>query len=203
MARTRSGRAHRAVMDAAIELVIERGVDGTSMDAIAGCSGVSKATIYKHWSNKDALMLEMMADISQLKTRPVFDSGNVRADIIAVLAYRPNEGAETREKVLPQLMAYGATNPEFGFAWRNMVMEPPRRELKLLLKKAIAAGELTADLDLDMCLAILLGPIIYWYVFLRRKTQAPSALAEAVTDTLWRAYSIKRKGRASELRASR
>lgn len=202
MARTRSGRAHRAVMDAAIELVIERGVDGTSMDAIAGCSGVSKATIYKHWSNKDALMLEMMADISRLKARPVFDSGNVRADIIAVLAYRPEDGAETREKVLPQLMAYGATNPEFGFAWRNMVMEPPRRELKLLLKKAIAAGELTADLDLDMCLAILLGPIIYWYVFLRRKTQAPSALAEAVTDTLWRAYSIKRKGRASELRAS-
>ena len=51
--------AHRKVIDAALELVADRGVDGASMDAIAARSGVSKATIYKHWEDKDALLLEM------------------------------------------------------------------------------------------------------------------------------------------------
>ena len=44
----------------------ERGVEGSSMDAIAEASGVSKATIYKHWADKDALLLEMV-NFRQLK----------------------------------------------------------------------------------------------------------------------------------------
>ena len=48
MPRTRSADAHRKVLDAALELFAERGIDATSMDAIAEASGVSKATIYKH-----------------------------------------------------------------------------------------------------------------------------------------------------------
>ncbi|HJY08747.1 MAG TPA: helix-turn-helix domain-containing protein, partial [Bryobacteraceae bacterium] len=61
MARQRSTRAHDQVLDAALKLFSKRGIDSTSMDAIAGASGVSKATIYKHWPNKDALCLEVMA----------------------------------------------------------------------------------------------------------------------------------------------
>ena len=86
MPRTRSASAHRKVLRAALQLVAECGVESTSMDAIAGKSGVSKATIYKHWADKDALLLEMMAEVNGLHTRPVFDSGNTRADMIAVLS---------------------------------------------------------------------------------------------------------------------
>ena len=64
MARTPSASAHRKVLDATLELVAERGVDATSMDAIARKSGVSKATIYKHWADKDALLLDIMADVN-------------------------------------------------------------------------------------------------------------------------------------------
>src|SRR3954469_8655693 len=85
MPRTRSASAHRKVLDAALDLVAARGVDGASMDAIAESSGVSKATLYKHWSDKEALLLELMAEIHGLHARPVFDSGDTRADIVAVL----------------------------------------------------------------------------------------------------------------------
>jgi hypothetical protein len=61
MPRTRSASAHRRVIEAALELIGENGVDSTSMDAIAGRSGVSKATIYKHWADKDALLLELIS----------------------------------------------------------------------------------------------------------------------------------------------
>ena len=108
MPRTRSASAHHKVLDAALELVAEHGVDATSMDAIARRSGVSKATIYKHWADKDALLLEMMADVNGLHTRPPFDSGNTRADMVAVLSYRPRENAEMRERIMPHFVAYSA-----------------------------------------------------------------------------------------------
>jgi AcrR family transcriptional regulator len=48
------------VLRAALELFGERGIDATSMDAIAQTSGVSKATIYNHWPNKEALLMDVM-----------------------------------------------------------------------------------------------------------------------------------------------
>jgi AcrR family transcriptional regulator len=189
--RTRSASAHQKVLHAALELLAERGVDATSMDAIAQRAGVSKATIYKHWADKDALLLEVMADIHGLHRRPAFDTGDVRADMIAVLSYRP-EGSEVRERIMPHFMAYSARNPSFGNAWRHMVMEPPRQELKRLIKRGIEAGELPARLDRELCLALLLGPMMYWHVFLRRSAENPKDLAQGVVDAFWKAFGINK-----------
>src|SRR5438128_12352209 len=72
MPRARSESAHLKVLEAAIELVAAHGVDATSMDAIARRSGVSKATIYKHWKDKDALLLELLGHITGIHKRPTF-----------------------------------------------------------------------------------------------------------------------------------
>ncbi|HVW86443.1 MAG TPA: helix-turn-helix domain-containing protein, partial [Bryobacteraceae bacterium] len=64
MARTPSKEAHDKVLAAAIRLIAERGIEGTSMDAIASASGVSKATVYKHWANKEALLIEVVKSFS-------------------------------------------------------------------------------------------------------------------------------------------
>ncbi len=187
MARTPSAAAHEKVVWAAARLFAERGIDGASMDAIAEKSTVSKATIYKHWADKDALLLEVMEEINGLKTRPKFDSSDIRKDITDVLAYRPSEHAELRERMMPQFMAYSAKNTECGDLWRKRVMDPPRRELTRLLNAAIKSGQLEA-MDFEFALAQLLGPIIYWFVFLRRSKENPRELAEAVVDTFWRAF---------------
>jgi AcrR family transcriptional regulator len=192
MPRTRSASAHQKVLDAAIRLVAEHGVDATSMDAVAEKSGVSKATIYKHWAGKDALLLEMMGELNGMRARPVFNSGNTRSDMVAVLSYRPRENADMRERIMPHFVAYSARNRAFGAAWRNLVMEPPRRELNELMKHGIAKGELAPDLDLDLSLALLLGPIMYWHVFLRNTSENPQALAEGVIKAFWRAYGLNK-----------
>ncbi len=57
MSRGLSEKAHQKVLQSAAELFADRGIDGTSMDAIANASGVSKATIYKHWADKEALCM--------------------------------------------------------------------------------------------------------------------------------------------------
>jgi AcrR family transcriptional regulator len=190
MPRTLSESAHHKAIRAALKLVAKNGVDGTSMDAIAATSGVSKATLYKHWKDKEALLLEVMATIAGLNARPSFDTGNTRADMIAVLAYHPKENREMRERLLPQFVAYSARNVEFGLAWRNMAMEPPRRELKHFIAQGIAKGELKKDLDLDISLATLLGTVLYWHIFLRRTIEDPRVLAEGVVDVFWRAFGV-------------
>jgi len=172
------------------------------MDAIAETSGVSKATIYKHWTDKDALLLEMMAEVTGLRVRPRFDSGHTRADMVAVLSYRPPERAEMRERIMPHFMAYSAHHPSFGEAWRNMVMEPPRRELSHLLKTGIKKGELSPKLNLDLSLALLLGPIMYWYVFLRRSAGNPKGLAEGVVDAFWKAFGRNKNESSWNLQSS-
>ncbi len=192
MARTRSAAAHKKVLDAALELVAERGADATSMDAIASKSGVSKATIYKHWADKDALLLDMLAEVKGLSRRPVFDSGNTKADMVAVLSYKPAENPEIGERITPHFVAYGARNVAFGKVWRNMMMDPPRNELRRLMRLGIQKGELSPDLDFDLCLTLLLGPMIYWYAFLKGNTQAPENLAAGVVDAFWRAFGQKK-----------
>src|SRR3981189_1688755 len=100
MARTRSAQAHKSVVQAAAELFSERGIDATSMDSIAEKSGVSKATIYKHWPDKDALRLEVLVHLHGVdEPSRVFDSGDIRADLIALLSTQPKEkGAAERAR---------------------------------------------------------------------------------------------------------
>ena len=66
MGRPRSASAHRLVLDAAANLFSDRGIDATSMDGIAAASGVSKATIYKHWPDKEKLALEVLSYVHGL-----------------------------------------------------------------------------------------------------------------------------------------
>lgn len=184
MARPRSARAHDDVLKAALALFADRGIDATSMDAIAVASGVSKATIYKHWADKDALCLEVLAYAHGHGTAPpVPDSGDLRADLMAVLSHEPpKDTAELRARMMPQLMAHAARNPAFAKAWRGRVLDPPRLALTEVLKNAIARGDLPGDLDVEVTLALLLGPMMYNHVVKLMDRKPPQNLREIMVD---------------------
>jgi Tetracyclin repressor-like, C-terminal domain len=112
--------------------------------------------------------------------------------MVAVLSYRPLQKANIRERIMPHFVAYSASHASFGLAWKNMMMEPPRHELKHLIKLGIKKRELAPNLDVDLSLALLLGPIIYWYVFLKRASEDPQGLAEGIVDAFWRAFGLER-----------
>jgi len=166
MARPRSARAHDAVIAAAIDLFATRGIDATSMDAIAGASGVSKATIYKHWPDKDALCFEVMAELHGFESElPDTNTGQLRADLLAVMGRQPpEEYTEVRQQILPHFMAYAARNQGFGRAWRARVLEPARVQLIRAIERAIDRGELPRTVNIDFALGLLQGPPMYWYM---------------------------------------
>jgi AcrR family transcriptional regulator len=195
MPRTPSASAHQKVLKAALELVAEQGIDGTSMDAVARESGVSKATIYKHWADKEALLLEMLAEASGLHSRPKFDSGDTRGDMIALLSYRPAENAALRERILPHVVAYSARNRTFGITWRKMVMDPATRELRHLIERGIQKRELKPKLNVELALGLLLGPMLYWHIF-QKDVDPPvdsRPLAAGVVDAFWKAFGTAQR----------
>jgi AcrR family transcriptional regulator len=185
MARPRSVKAHKQVLEAAVQLFSERGIDTTSMDAIAELSGVSKATIYKHWHDKDALCLEVMGYLHGLdEERPVFDSGDFRADLIAELMYQPAAGRQAlREKMTPHMIAYASRNRAMGSVWRARVVEPARVALTDMIKRGEKRGILRRGIDPEIAIALLLGPMIYRHVFVSKMgAKAPKDLETHVAD---------------------
>jgi len=195
MPRTRSPEAHRKVIEAAVALFSDRGIEATSMDAIAEHSGVSKATIYKHWPDKDSLALEVLSHIHGLdEPSPPFDSGDYRRDLIDLLSYRPSADRQPLiDKIWPHLMAYSAGNRAFGNQWRARVTEPARQRLIAILRRGQSRGLIKKSLDHETAVAILLGPFIYRHVFTRHLARlAPKDLERNVARAFLAAFGTAR-----------
>lgn len=192
MVRTRSSEAHGKVLEAALALFGERGIDAASMDAIARKSGVSKATIYKHWHDKDALALEALSLMFGLNEEPpTFDSGELRQDLVDALTYQPApERQEMKNRMMPHVMAYAARNQKFGEQWRSRVIGRPQTRLKDLIKRGIKERQLVGTINLETGLALLLGPMLYWHIFVGKKsiTPMPRDLATEVVTAFWKMY---------------
>jgi AcrR family transcriptional regulator len=201
MVRPRSVEAHEKVLNAALELFAERGIDATSMDAIAQASGVSKATIYNHWTDKEALLLEAMLMIHGLDREPEdVDTGDVQQDLTWVLTRKPPDRFDAvRNRLTPSLIAYSAFHPEFGREWRHRVTEPPRQCIRKILRRGIDRGELQPDIDIEASVALLLGPMLYAHIFSKEDPSKKPDLGPISAASFWRAHSQNRKERVAGL----
>jgi AcrR family transcriptional regulator len=197
VARSRSSEAHERVLRAALDLFAERGIDATSMDAIAQASGVSKATIYNHWSDKEKLLMEVMEMIHGLDREPEdIDTGDLCRDLTIVLTRRPpDEFDAIRTRLMPAMIAYSAVHQEFGMKWRHRVMEPPRNCIRRILNRGIEQGLLPQDLDPDVAVSLLLGPVLYTHIFQKERLPKAPDIGPKAAEAFWRAYSQARRDR--------
>ena len=182
MARTLSKTAHQSIIDAFVRLIEKRRIDDITTDAIAQAAGASKATLYKHWKDKDHLLVEV---IEQLKLAlPAADSGNLRADAVQVL--RNTFGDDKKKplnRVWPKIFGYIANHPEFCAAFHSGILErSPRHTLVGIIREAMAKGELRQDLDIEFTLDMLAGPLLH-HRFLHGNI--PAALPEKVVAAVW------------------
>lgn len=199
MARQRSQEAHERVLRAALDLFGERGIDATSMDAIAQASGVSKATIYNHWPNKEALLIDVMLMVNGLDRDPEdVDSGDLCQDLATVLSRRPpDEFDAARARMMPAMIAYSAVHQEFGEAWRHRVMEPSRVTLRRILRRGIKQGLLPPLLDMDGAMALLLGPLLYGHIFHKEAHEEPFDFGRLAAQSFAAAYGFPDGGFSS------
>lgn len=194
MARTRSTEVHHRILQAGLALFSQRGFEASSMDAIAREARVTKPTLYNHWTDKEALMMDVMLYVNGVNGRPIFVStGNLLADLTYILTRRPPDEFEPlRNRMMPGLIAYSATHPEFGAAWRRNLMQPVQRELRNILRTAIRRRQLPARLNLDAALAMLLGPMLYRHSFHNASPLSIDKLGSETAEAFCRAFATDR-----------
>jgi hypothetical protein len=126
---------------------------------------------------------------------PVFDSGDLRADLIAQLQYQPAADRQAlREKMTPHMIAYASRNRAMGAIWRAKVVEPARVALSNLVKRGEKRGVLRRGLDPEIAIALLLGPMIYRHVFVSKVGgKGPKDLEIHVVDAFLAAFGTERR----------
>jgi AcrR family transcriptional regulator len=160
--RPRSEARKQAILHAAFELLNEHGLGGTSMDAVADRAGVSKATIYRWWDSKELLALDALYaewDAPGPAKRP---TGTLRGDMLALVrSWVRLAAAAPSARILIDLLAEAANNPEFGRAYRTNFLKPRRDQARVIFARAIARGEIPADTDVEVALDLVWGPLYH------------------------------------------
>ena len=150
--RPRSERSHRAILDAANEILEERGLADLTMDEVAQRGGVSKATIYRRWPTKGTLVFEAFsADF--LARQPLPDTGSLRGDLLAALRgwIKTVKGTVTG-RTLVGLIAEVQRDPELAEIWRERFITPVRTHHRVMINRAMERGEVSADVDPEVVL---------------------------------------------------
>jgi AcrR family transcriptional regulator len=187
VARTPSAAAHEKVIEAAIQLIGERGIEGTSMDAIAQVSGVSKATVYKHWKDKETLCIDVIGSLRELP--PEFRSGDTRRDLVDLLTHLSKvDKPDKLMKIWPRIIGYAVNNPKFAAALQEHSFAPRRTQIARILKEAADRGDLPAGIDANFAMDLLVGPIMH-----RRFTSnhVPEGFAELVVAAFLRSHATQ------------
>jgi len=158
--RRRSIRSHQAILAATTQLLAEVGYTALTIEGVATRAGVGKATVYRWWPSKGALVIEAMR--SALDMIPVPETGDLRRDLLAIgngivqtLAHTP-AGA-----VIPALAADLMRDPEMAEQFRNQVIRPRTSAITQVLRRAADRGELPSDLDIGLLLDVYAGAVFY------------------------------------------
>ncbi len=163
--RPRSAGVDEALLAATLELTGELGIDGMSMDDLAQRAGVSKATIYRRWPSKEALVLDALRH--GMRPFDHVDTGSLRSDLaefLRVMADRMSTGRTS--EVLPHLIGVAVHDPALR-ASLDEYIEYRREPLQVIVLRGVERGELPPDTDVDTLLDALIGPFAYRRLFNR------------------------------------
>jgi AcrR family transcriptional regulator len=180
--RPRSPEAHAAILRAALELAVEGGFRGLSMEAIAARAGVGKATIYRRWKSKEALFIEAISSIALNPQVP--DTGSARGDFEVASEAAVGRMAPEAFRVLPRLMADAADDPELLEALHVALVRPRRAAIAAIVRRGIERGELRPDIDVDLTSEMLIGPLITRVLLFGGDVRALDGVPMRVWDAL-------------------
>nr|BFE82552.1 TetR/AcrR family transcriptional regulator [Planobispora longispora] len=159
----RSEASRRAILTAAFELVGEVGYAKLSIEGIAARAGVGKQTIYRWWPSKGTVLLDafLMLSGGQDGEAALPDTGDLEADLKTVLRATVAELNDPRyDEPMRALATEIAHDPELAAAYSERLDGPMRELKKERLRAAQRAGQLALDLDLDVAVEMVWGPLL-------------------------------------------
>lgn len=176
--RPRDARVDHQIVEATVAELAEKGFGGATIESIAHRAGVGKATIYRRWPNRQALLQFVALQVVDVCMPE--DTGDLRRDLCSVFEplaaefYESGAGA-----LLPDLIAEAARDPEIRDLLKALVTER-RAGAVAAFERAQRRGELRRGADVDAAVDMIAGSFIYRFLLLGEGIDA--AFARTVVE---------------------
>lgn len=194
--RPRSAQAHKAIIDATLELLAEEGYQGLSIEAVAARAGVGKTTIYRRWSSKEELVMEAIRQV-QIDV-PVMDTGNFRNDLAALLktvyqGFMAHPYPFLGKLVLEFIGEY-QTKPEIFQDALTQLIFPRFQRFFHMVEQAQAREEIRGDIDPELVLDLVAGSLYFRWIMrnlMPTSSTSPVDWIEQVIDAIMQGIGTK------------
>lgn len=180
--RPRSADADRAIVQATLELLTESGVASLAIEQVAARAGVAKATIYRRWPNKEALILDALAET--VDDHPIDLPGtSMRDDLLALVQGMVGRSVHTGQgQLYAWMVAESERNPHIAHKYKSLVVERRRELLSSVLRKWRERGELRPDVDIEIAELLVTAPMLVYRVHWNPGEEPPADLAARLVD---------------------
>jgi AcrR family transcriptional regulator len=180
--RPRSARADEAIIEAVLDLMADgTTVEALSMEAVAARAGVGKATIYRRWPNKESLIVDAIGSLKG--PLPELTGESIRDDLLTLLRSTVKARASRAGRIMPCLVPELQRNPELQRQYRR-IAEPRREQMRDVLRRGVAEGQLRADLDIEVAAALFNAPMMVQNMLNWNPALDTAKLPEQILDAL-------------------
>lgn len=148
------------ILEATRALLVERGFDAMTMDAVAERAGAGKATVYRRWPSKVDLTVDAIvcSTVASLTVDDIPDTGSLRGDLRGL---REAKMRTDTHWIIGGLPTEIREDPQVAAALNHQYVVPQMRLMTALLERAQARGEIPAGRDLEMIAAVAPAMIAY------------------------------------------
>jgi AcrR family transcriptional regulator len=153
------GEREQEILDATLDILAEVGYDRLTMDAVAARSKASKATLYRRWNGKPALVIDAL--ISEKEPLTDTDTGTLRGDLLATYCGMGGMTDPRQMAVLGSLITAVTRDPEFAEAFRRDFIGPKAAINDRIFERARQRGEVSEGVDLDVLAPCLPGIVLH------------------------------------------
>lgn len=176
------GDREQEILDAAIAVLVEVGYDRLTMDAVATKAKASKATLYRKWDGKAALVIDaLMSEKSPVELPD--DTGSLRGDLLAMFCGHGGLTDSHQTALLGSVVTAIGRDPEFAAAFRERFIAPKVAVAQAVYERARQRGELRDDIDIDILTAALPGIVLH-RGFLLGDPPTPDLIARVVDQVI-------------------
>jgi AcrR family transcriptional regulator len=169
--RPRSEEARQAILRSALKLLGKNGFAHLTIEDVAAQASVGKATVYRWWPDKAALVADAFASSTTRKLH-FPDTGSVSTDMSQQMRQLVKVFRSRRGRIVSALLGGGQSDRNLIAAFRERFLWPRRKEAYATLQRGIRRGELRKDVDMDLILDSLYGPI-YMRFLIRHDNLTP------------------------------
>src|SRR6202020_2226890 len=187
--RPRSEQARLSILRSSLSLLAKKGFSEFTIEAVAARASVGKATVSRWWPDKAALIADAFASSTTRKLH-FPDTGSVRSDMNQQMRQLIKVFRSRRGRIVSAMLGAGQSDPNLIAAFRERFMKPRRQEAYATLRRGILRGELKKNVDMNLILDSLYGPI-YMRFLIRHDKLTPEFVDGLCELTLGKRFRAK------------